>query len=144
MPNCDRVSVDDGVTSASADMNTVEGATGRADAASDTVDFALAANGREDSDDVSVAGTPIVRGASADMSVEPMPIGRTGTSGVMSVATEPRGREVGAPVCAISEFMAELSGDALLRLSGLNWPHQSSSRTLGQMPSTRYVLAAVG
>lgn len=126
-------------------MNTVEAPTGRADTASDTVDFGLAANVREDSDDASVAGPPIVRGASADMSVEPMPIGRTGTtSGVMSVATEPRGRRVGAPVCAISEFMAELSDDAFLPLSGVNWPHQSSSRTLGQTPSTMYALAAVG
>ena len=110
---------------------------GRPDAASATVDFGPAANGRGDSDDASAGAPPIVRGASADMSVEPMPIGRTGTSGVMSVAAEPRGREVGAPVCAISEFIAAVSGDALLRLSAVNWPHQSSSRTLGQMPSTR-------
>ena len=117
---------------------------GRVDAPSDTVGFALSANGLEDSEDASVVAPPIVRGASADMSVEPMPIGRTETSGVMSVAAEPRGREVGAPVCAISELIAEVSGDALLRLSAVNWPHQSSSRTLGQMPSTMYVLADVG
>jgi hypothetical protein len=125
-------------------MNAVDGPKGRAEAASDVIDVGLAASGREDADDASAGAPPIVRGASADISVEPMPIGRTGTSGVISVAADPSGRDVGVADCAISELIAAVSGDALLRLSGENWPHQSSSRTLGQMPSTMYVLADVG
>ena len=126
-------------------MNAVDGPTGRIEVSFDDAIASPVPGEREASEPVS-DGTPISGRAASeeDMSVEPTPLGRAGTSGEMSVAAGTTGRAEDAPVCIISEFIAAVSGDAFLRLSGEKLPHQSSSRTLGQMPSTIYVLAEVG
>jgi len=54
------------------------------------------------------------------------------------------GRGTEGPVGMRSEFIAIVAGESSLRLLADHSPHQSSSRTCGQMPSTMYVLADVG
>lgn len=90
----------------------------------------------EDADaDVPIAVAMGVKGARANV---PAAYGPTDEAGVVG------GRADDATVCINSEFIAAAAVESTRRVFATHSPHQSSSRTCGQMPSTMYDFADTG